>query len=247
MPVANEGGKLFYTQTGGAHSTLFRASAVNGSNPRKFLSNSFFDNFDVKRPTAAFGYVHFLVAQPGQGFCHEFAYEDSGDIAGSTKCDLTDVAANPGIQETIAYVRDGSVFLNDISGFREVEVAHSVGATRVEWGYDGTVLLFDETNGATTTLEALWMGVPVVALNGARHSGRVGASLLTHAGVPELLAQTTEDYLAAAVALARDATRRRGYRQGLREALLRSPLLDGDDFARRMETAYRQAWRDWCG
>jgi protein O-GlcNAc transferase len=115
--------------------------------------------------------------------------------------------------------------------------------------YDGIDIALDPFpyNGATTTLEALWMGVPVIALRGGRHSGRVGASLLTHAGCSELLAETPEEYVAGAVALATDEPRRRTYRQGLREAMLNSPLLDGADFARRMETAYRDSWRSWCG
>jgi predicted O-linked N-acetylglucosamine transferase (SPINDLY family) len=49
------------------------------------------------------------------------------------------------------------------------------------------------------------------------------------------------------VALASDEPRRRNYRETLREMLLNSPLLDGVDFARRMEIAYRDAWRAWCG
>lgn len=138
--------------------------------------------------------------------------------------------------------------------------AHGVARARIEclsWieamgghldAYDGIDVALDPFpyNGTTTTLEALWMGVPVVALAGARHSGRVGASLLTHAGVPELLAATAEDYVAKAVALARDVGRLQHYRDGLRARLSASPLLDGRDFARALEDAYRTMWRRWC-
>src|SRR5262249_53974616 len=62
-------------------------------------------------------------------------------------------------------------------------------------------------NGATTTCEALWMGVPVVCLRGDRHSGRVGASLLAAIGLHELVAEDTERYIEIAVRLAQDRCR----------------------------------------
>ncbi|HEY5790818.1 MAG TPA: hypothetical protein VIX81_09345 [Gammaproteobacteria bacterium] len=98
-------------------------------------------------------------------------------------------------------------------------------------------------NGTTTTCEALWMGVPVIALRGDRHAARVGASILTHAGLPELVAEDADDYVAKAVALAADAARLRGYHAGLRDRLLGSTLCDADGFARQVEEAYREMWR----
>ncbi len=59
-------------------------------------------------------------------------------------------------------------------------------------------------NGTTTTCEALWMGVPVVALAGDRHAARVGASLLTAIGHPEWIAHSAGDYIRIAAALAVD-------------------------------------------
>ena len=50
-------------------------------------------------------------------------------------------------------------------------------------------------NGTTTTCEALWMGVPVVTLRGGRHAGRVGASLLSQIGLPNLIANSVEEYV----------------------------------------------------
>jgi predicted O-linked N-acetylglucosamine transferase (SPINDLY family) len=97
-------------------------------------------------------------------------------------------------------------------------------------------------NGCTTTFEALWMGVPVVALNGETHVARVGASILTHLGHDELLAQDEDDYVRIASALAGDASKRGEYRAGLRDAVKASPLGDAAGFAAKVEDAYREMW-----
>jgi len=101
-------------------------------------------------------------------------------------------------------------------------------------------------NGVTTTLEALAMGVPVVSLASDRPAGRIGRSILEAVGLGELAAATEEAFLAAAGALARDTQRRRALRGALRDRLRASPLCDAAGFARAMEEAYRQAWRQWC-
>jgi predicted O-linked N-acetylglucosamine transferase (SPINDLY family) len=101
-------------------------------------------------------------------------------------------------------------------------------------------------NGTTTTLEALWMGVPVVTLAGQCHRARVGVSLLTNAGLPDLIASDHEAYANIALALADDQPRRAALRLGLREQLRRSPLTDGPAFTRQVEGVYRQLWQAWC-
>jgi predicted O-linked N-acetylglucosamine transferase (SPINDLY family) len=101
-------------------------------------------------------------------------------------------------------------------------------------------------NGTTTTCEALWMGVPVVTLEGRMHAGRVGASLLTAVGKPELIARTTDEYVALAARLARDPGRLASLRFSLREKMATSPLRDETGHAARFEAALRSAWREWC-
>ncbi|MFQ5936709.1 MAG: tetratricopeptide repeat protein, partial [Acidiferrobacterales bacterium] len=101
-------------------------------------------------------------------------------------------------------------------------------------------------NGHTTTCEALWMGVPVITLAGETHAGRVGVSLLSYAGLAELIADSTEAYVKVAVSLARDLTRLQTLRQGLREHLRHSPLTDAKGFTRTLEAAYRQMWTNYC-
>jgi predicted O-linked N-acetylglucosamine transferase (SPINDLY family) len=101
-------------------------------------------------------------------------------------------------------------------------------------------------NGHATACEALWMGVPVVALRGPRHASRMVASVLTAVGLTELIAETPEEYCRLAVALAADEAQRAELRRTLRERLQTSPLCDGATFTRGLEAAYRQLWRRWC-
>lgn len=100
--------------------------------------------------------------------------------------------------------------------------------------------------GTTTTCETLWMGVPLITLAGPSHVSRVSASILTCIGVPELIAQTPDDYIRLAVGLADDAERLVYYRTHLRAMMQASPLMDFESFARKIEVAYREMWQRWC-
>ena len=82
------------------------------------------------------------------------------------------------------------------------------------------------------------MGVPVITLAGERHSARVGVSLLTQVGLTELVAESTEEYIRKAVALAEDQEHLASLRTGLRARMKNSPLLDHAGFTRRLEDAY---------
>ena len=101
-------------------------------------------------------------------------------------------------------------------------------------------------NGYTTTCEALWMGVPVVALAGGRHVARIGASFLTRVGLPELVGGDLDQYVDLAVGLAADAGRRAELRRTLRPRMAASPLCDAAAFTRQLEAVYRAMWRRWC-
>jgi predicted O-linked N-acetylglucosamine transferase (SPINDLY family) len=101
-------------------------------------------------------------------------------------------------------------------------------------------------NGTTTTCEALWMGVPVVTLAGKTHAGRVGVSLLTSVGLTRLIAGDRKQYVNIAAELAVDLPALAELRGGLRQRVAQSPLTDAAGFARDVETAFRQMWREWC-
>jgi len=101
-------------------------------------------------------------------------------------------------------------------------------------------------NGHTTTCDCLWMGVPVVSLVGKTAAGRAGVSVLTNMGLEELLAETPEQYVKVAIDLAGDLPRLAKLRAGLRPRMQKSGLMDSRPFTRKLEAAYRQAWRNWC-
>jgi len=101
-------------------------------------------------------------------------------------------------------------------------------------------------NGHTTSLDSFWMGVPVITLVGQTVVGRAGLSQLTNLGLPELIAQTPLQYVQIAVDLAGDLPRLAELRRTLRGRMQASPLMDAPSFARNIETAYRQVWRNWC-
>jgi predicted O-linked N-acetylglucosamine transferase (SPINDLY family) len=100
-------------------------------------------------------------------------------------------------------------------------------------------------NGHTTSLDALWMGVPVVSLAHRRPVGRVGASILGNLGLTELVAETPEAFVSIATRLAQDRPNLIALRAGLRERMEASPLMDAARFARNMECAYLRIWRKW--
>ena len=101
-------------------------------------------------------------------------------------------------------------------------------------------------NGTTTTCEALWMGIPVITLEGTSHASRVGTSLLHAAGLSDLIGHSPGQYVQIAAQLAADRDRLASLRNSMRERLEASPLRDEIDYTRRLESAYRKMWESWC-
>ena len=90
------------------------------------------------------------------------------------------------------------------------------------------------------------MGVPVLTLAGESFLSRQGVGLLMNVGLPDWIASDAEDYVARAVAHAGDLPRLAKLREGLRQQVMASPLLDAPRFARHFEAALRGMWARWC-
>lgn len=101
-------------------------------------------------------------------------------------------------------------------------------------------------NGHTTTLDAMWMGVPTVSLAGQTHVQRAGLSVLSAVGLRHLVGATPDAYVEAAVALACDLPGLAKLRRDLRGMMERSHLRDERLYVRRLESAYRAMWIEWC-
>jgi predicted O-linked N-acetylglucosamine transferase (SPINDLY family) len=101
-------------------------------------------------------------------------------------------------------------------------------------------------NGHTTTLDTLWMGVPVVTLCGEPIVSRGGKSILTNVGLPELIAESPDAFVRIAVDLSRDLNRLKTLRAELRNRMLASPVMDARGFSRNLEAVYRTIWQRWC-
>jgi protein O-GlcNAc transferase len=96
--------------------------------------------------------------------------------------------------------------------------------------------------GGLTVCEALWMGVPVLALAGDSFCGRHAASHLGNVGLEDWVAATPEAYVAQAIARAQDLPALAVLRAGLRDRVAASPLTDAPRFGRSLAAALRRAW-----
>ncbi len=95
-------------------------------------------------------------------------------------------------------------------------------------------------NAHATACDALWAGLPVLTCKGTAYAGRVAASLLTAAGLAELITETAQEYEALALTLARDPARLKGLREKLAANRATAPLFDTPRLARDIEALYRQ-------
>ncbi|MBR2216092.1 MAG: hypothetical protein IJ849_10080 [Selenomonadaceae bacterium] len=100
--------------------------------------------------------------------------------------------------------------------------------------------------GGLTTCEALFMGVPVVTLKGHSHNSRFGTGILRNAELKELIANNQMEYVKKIMQLATNPELLQRYHQGLRQHLLKSPLMDSKNYMRELESAYREIWQNFC-
>jgi predicted O-linked N-acetylglucosamine transferase (SPINDLY family) len=140
---------------------------------------------------------------------------------------------------------------------RDSFLEDGIAADRLEFQGAGSALEFQQTLnqvdialdpfpyvGGTTTLETLWMGVPVISLAGRLAVSALSNSLLSAVGLP--VANSLEQYIALAANVVKALPGSPDSRARLRRAMLASTLMDGCGMARTMEAAYRDMWRTWC-
>ncbi|GAB1392032.1 hypothetical protein MASR1M60_01950 [Rhodocyclaceae bacterium] len=99
--------------------------------------------------------------------------------------------------------------------------------------------------GGATTVEGLWMGVPVVTLRGNRFIAHQGETILQAAGLPEWIAADQDEYVAKAVQFAGQLEALAALRARLRPDVALSPIFDTRRFASNLETAFRGMWTAW--
>ena len=116
---------------------------------------------------------------------------------------------------------------------------------RANLGIADVVLDTYPYNGATTTLETLWMGIPLVTRVGQQFAARNSYSMMMNAGVTEGIAWTDEEYVEWGVRLGKDAALRQQISWRLRQSRQTAPLWNGEQFTREMEKAYEQMWQTY--
>ena len=101
-------------------------------------------------------------------------------------------------------------------------------------------------NGATTTLEILWMGIPLVTRVGEQFAARNSYTFLRNVGVTEGIAWSDREYVEWGIKLGNEETLRREINSKLEAAKQTAPLWNAQQFARDMEHAYQKMWINYC-
>ncbi len=140
-------------------------------------------------------------------------------------------------------------FLAEGIARERLEFRGPVGLTDMMAEYADVDIALDPVpyNGGTTTLQALWMGVPVIVKAGGNFVSRMGASFMTAAGLQDWVAESDADYVRIAAAMARDRQALLSLKRGLRERLQAAPAWNIDQYTRDFEGALRQMWQVYCG
>ena len=123
-------------------------------------------------------------------------------------------------------------------GLTGSEVEH-----RANLGIADVVLDTYPYNGATTTMETLWMGVPIVTRVGEQFAARNSYTMMMNAGISEGIAWTDEEYVEWGIRLGKDAALRQQISWKLRQSRQTAPLWNGKQFTRELEKAYEQMWQ----
>ena len=126
---------------------------------------------------------------------------------------------------------------------RFLALAGSEAEHRANLGIADVVLDTYPYNGATTTMETLWMGVPIVTRVGQQFAARNSYTMMMNAGISEGIAWTDEEYIEWGIRLGKDPVLRQQISWKLRQSRQTAPLWNGKQFTREMEKAYEQMWQ----
>ena len=152
-------------------------------------------------------------------------------LTDEARADLLELFAARGIgADRLAFRRPTAMTGNFLGVYQEIDVS----LDPFPW------------TGHTTACESLWQGVPSITLRGRAHAGQMVASVLTHAGLPDWIAETSEQYVELAKVWAGRLDELAALRAGMRDRLRSAPLCDAVEFTRGLEAAYRRMWRAWC-
>jgi predicted O-linked N-acetylglucosamine transferase (SPINDLY family) len=168
-----------------------------------------------------------LVATPGSNLLLKSRALADDAVRGTVQARFAECGIPPDRVECLGLVADQSAHL---ALYNEVDIALDPAPY----------------NGTTTTCEALWMGVPVITLEGDRHAARVGCTLLRAAGLSQFIASDEGAYVGLAAALASDCAHLARLRAQMRATVAASRLCDVAGFAGRLERVFRTSWTDWC-
>jgi len=180
-----------------------------------------FNNISKINPEVVATWTRVLQGTPGSRLVLKGQLLGHGPARRRLAAAFADAGLEPGRLELRPWISTGS---HPLAAYQDIDIALDT------FPYNGT----------TTTFEALWMGVPVVALRGHRHAARVGASILTHLGRPEWLAGDVATYVEITRRLAADPMALAEQRRTLRAALAGSSLCDAVAFTRKLEAAFRE-------
>jgi predicted O-linked N-acetylglucosamine transferase (SPINDLY family) len=129
--------------------------------------------------------------------------------------------------------------------FKLLPLDPSEGVHRVNLAIADVVLDTYPYNGATTTMETLWMGIPMVTRVGQQFAARNSYTMMINAGITEGIAWTDDEYIEWGVRLGTDEALRQQVAWKLRKSKQTAPLWNGKQFTREMEKAYQQMWQNY--
>lgn len=154
----------------------------------------------------------------------------------------------PSLKDAQVQARFAALFAAQGIGPERLTFRGPVGLDAMMQEYGDLDIALDPTpyNGGTTTLQALWMGVPVVALAGGNFVARMGASFLTTLGRPAWVAADDDAYVAAVCQLAADLPALRQGRAALRATMAASPLCDIASYAGHFQALLQTMWARHC-